>query len=401
MKPTKTALLGVFVGIVLLSVASVSMVSQTAPRQGTPRSTTDGTIPMFQYDSTWPKPLPNNWRLGTVVGVRVDSQDHIWIVHRPNSLRPEERYAAMDPPQALCCRPAPPVIEFDQAGNVVQAWGGPGQGYEWPPYGAPGSYFGEHGVYVDYKGNVWVGANNTGAGHMLKFTRQGKFLLQIGRGTGSDRSKPRSSDTTTLNAATFVEVSPKTNEVYIADGYGNRRVIVFDADTGAYKRHWGAYGKPPDDSVKWQPYKPGGPLPQQFQTVHGITLSKDGQVYVGDRSNNRIQVFKEDGTFVREGFVAPETRGTGVVHDVALSTDPEQRFVFVPDGSNQRIWILRRSDLQVLGSFGHGGHEGGAFGVLTTMSVDSKGNIYAGETMENKRVQRFNYTGMGKETYRP
>ena len=361
--------------------------------------TQGGTVPKFEYDPTWPKPLPNNWRLGTVIGVKVDSKDHIWIAHRPNSLRPDERYAAEDPPQALCCKPAPPIIEFDQAGNVVQAWGGPGKGYQWPPYGAPGSYFGEHGVFSDYKGNVWVGANNTGAGQILKFTRDGKFLLQIGHSGDSSRAVSRSNDTTVLNAATSMEVWPATNEVFVADGYGNRRVIVFDGDTGAYKRHWGAYGKRPDDApVKWQPYNPSAPRPQQFATVHGITISKDGQVYVADRGNNRVQAFKLDGTYLAEGLVAPETRGggnNGVVHDVALSPEPQQQFLYVPDGLNQRIWILRRRDLVVLGSFGHGGHEGGAFGHLTTMSVDSKGNIYAGETMEGKRVQRFKYRGLG------
>ena len=393
MKHIKALGVGVVVGLTL-TLGGVHGVAGNAGRQANPGAEADN-VPQFEYDATWPKPLPNNWRLGTVIGVRVDSNDHIWIAHRPNSLRPDERYAAENPPRAVCCIPAPPIIEFDQAGNVVQAWGGPGEGYEWPSYGPPGSYYGEHGIFVDYKGNVWVGGNNQTTGQILKFTPGGKFLLQIGRQGRSHRAVPRSDDITTLNAPTQMEVSPRTNEVFVADGYGNRRVIVFDADTGAYKRHWGAYGNPPDDSVPRQRYRPNGPRPPQFQTVHGITLSKDGLVYVADRGNNRIQVFKEDGTYVTEAFIAPESGGSGTVHDVALSHDPEQQFAYVPDGTNQKIWILRRSDLTLLGSFGHGGHEGGAFGHLTTMSVDSKGNIYAGETMEGKRVQRFLYKGLG------
>lgn len=349
-------------------------------------------VPKFEYDPTWPKPVPNNWRLGTVVGVRVDSKDHIWIVHRPSTLRPEERQAA-DAPPTICCRPAPPVIEFDQDGKVVQAWGGPGEGYEWPTPGANGGWSGEHGIFVDLTDHVWLGGNGPGTAHILKFTRAGKFVLQIGK---RGMNKGGSNDTSNMSSPTSLEVDTKTNEVFVADGYGNRRVIVFDSNTGAYKRHWGAYGKRPDDSVP-RTVDPKT-ASEQFNTVHGIALSKDGMVYVADRNNNRIQAFKQDGTFVREGFVARETppgaiASNGTVHDVAFSADPQQQFLYVADGPNQKVWIVRRSDLSVVGNFGHGGHEGGALGHITAISTDSKGNIYVAETMEGKRVQRFRNAG--------
>src|SRR5579872_3900546 len=213
-------------------------------------------IPKFEPDPSWPKPLPNNWMLGQVSGIFADAQDHIWVTSRPRTLDTNDLYAAQNPPQADCCIPAPPILEFDQEGNVVQGWGGPGAGYEWPDN--------EHGMFVDYKGNVWVGGNaDKKDTNILKFTKTGKFLLQIGHHgkTGG------SNDTENLNRPAGICVYPKTNEVFVADGYGNRRVIVFDADTGAYKRHWGAYGNRPDDSApRTRLYE--GPGAQQFNLVH-------------------------------------------------------------------------------------------------------------------------------------
>ena len=351
---------------------------------------TAGDVPQFEYDAKWPKPMPNAWRVGTVVGVRVDSKDNIWIVQRPSTLRPEERGAADS--AAMCCTPAPPVIAFDQQGAVVQSWGGAGEGYEWPTPGENGRWSGEHGISVDAQDNVWLGGNGVGTAQILKFTKDGKFLLQIGKRGGMAGSN----DTKNLASPTSLEADVTANEVFVADGYGNRRVAVFDATTGAYKRHWGAYGKMPDDSVP-KTYDPKV-ASSQFNTPHGIALSNDGLVYVADRGNNRIQVFKRDGTFVREAFVARETAagGNGTCHDAAFSSDPEQRFLYVADGPNQKVWILRRSDLTVLGNFGHGGHEGGALGHITAIDTDSKGNIYVAETMEGKRVQRFRNIGMGR-----
>ncbi len=223
--------------------------------------------PRFEVDPMWPKPLPNHWILGETIGVSVDGQDHIWIIHRAGSLEANERAGAANPPNAQCCAPAPPILEFDEAGNLIGHWGGPGQGYDWPDS--------NHGITVDYKGNVWIGGNGRGAqparpaaaapasaadaqnsenvssgtasyndNMILKFTQDGKFLMQIGKPNHSKGSNDV--ENLRLPAKTFID--KQTNEVYVADGYGNHRVIVFDADTGQYKRHWGAYGHKPDDA---------------------------------------------------------------------------------------------------------------------------------------------------------
>ena len=348
-------------------------------------------MPVFQYDPTWPKDLPKNWVLGNVVGAHADEKDHIWIVHRPSTLAGDEAGAAAQNPNVECCAPAPPVIEFDYAGNYVQGWGGPGEGYEWPKSALKAASCCEHGIWVDKKGNVWTGTNARDGGQVLKFTRDGKFLLQIGHA----RASKGSSDIESLGAPAGVEVDEKANELYVADGYVNRRVIVFDAETGAYKRHWGAYGSKPDDTP-FQ-YKAGAPLPKQFGTpVHCSRISRDDLVYVCDRSNNRIQVFKKDGTFVKEGQVSPASRGSGVVHDIALSADAKQRFLYITDGANKRVWILRRDDLAVLGYFSRGGHFAGQLTQPHSMTVDSKGNLYIAESLEGKRVQRFLYKGLKK-----
>lgn len=376
--PSKLLLLSVLlVGAVLLreSPAVLDAASQT-------RAGTTG-VPQFQFDPTWPKqPFPNGWIVGNVIGVAVDPKDHVWILHRPSGLTDGEKAASLTPPAAECCIPAPPVIEFDQAGALVQAWGGPGDGYAWSPPG------GEHGLSVDHKGNVWVG--NLNDSHLLKFTSQGKFLLQLGR---PGAAKTPSSDVTALAGATG-SVHPQTNEVFVADGYRHRRVIVFDATTGAYKRHWGAYGNPPDDSAvgKYVP-DPAAPLPTQFDTVTCARVSHDGLVYVCDRTNHRFQVFRLDGTFVAEKVIAPRTV-QGTVHDIAFSHDPEQRFLYVPDVRNSKIMILRRSDLEVVGAFGHAGHFAGAFTNGSSVAVDSKGHLYVGEGADGKRVQRFLYKGL-------
>jgi DNA-binding beta-propeller fold protein YncE len=231
---------------------------------------------------------------------------------------------------------------------------------------------------------------------VLKFSPQGRRLLQIGRSgeTGG------SNDTVLLGRPTAVHVDAAANEVYVADGYQNRRVIVFDATTGAYKRHWGAYGRRPVDGDTAAPPVPGTStpwpisydttaLPQQFNTVHAVRVSRDGLVYVADRINNRIQVFQRSGEFVSEAFVARATRAMGSVWDIGFSRDSAQAWLFVPDGTNQTVWILRRSDLAVVGSFGRAGRNAGQFGWVHGLAVDSRGNLYTGEVDTYKRVQRF------------
>ena len=349
-----------------------------------------GPVPRFQVDPLWPKPLPNRWVMGSVVGVSVDSRDQIWMIHRPSSLSDNERAAALDPPLAACCVPAPPILVFDQAGNLVDSWGGPGAGYQWPQS--------EHGLYVDAKDNVWIGGNGPNDHQIVKFTQDGRFLLQIGRSGMSQGSN----DTENLKQPTTMTVDPVANEVYVADGYGNRRVIVFDADTGEYKRHWGAYGNRPDDADPYNAsgatvgpdYDPDKPPSRQFsRAVHGVTISEDRLVYVADRVNNRVQVFEPDGTFVREGFVDKRTRGFGSVFELAFSKDSVQQFLYNPNGMNQSVDILRRDSLEVVARFGQGGRYPGQFYAVHSIAVDSLGNIYTGETLEGKRLQRFVYQG--------
>jgi len=347
--------------------------------------------PRFQVDPLWPKPLPDKWIMGSVIGVSVDSTDRIWMLHRPSSLSDNERAAVLDPPLAACCLPAPPILVFDLEGNLVDSWGGPGLGYEWPQS--------EHGLYVDDKDNIWIGGNGANDHQIVKFSNGGEFLLQIGRSGMSNGSN----DTQNLKQPTTMTVDPVANEVYVADGYGNRRVIVFDADTGEYRRHWGAYGNRPDDSDAYNAsgatvgpdYDPDKPPSQQFsRAVHGVAISEDRLVYVADRVNNRVQVFTPDGTFVKEGFVDKRTRGFGSVFELAFSKDSDQQFLYNPNGMNQSVDILLRESLEVVDRFGRGGRYPGQFYSVHSIAVDSHGNIYTGETLEGKRLQRFIYQGM-------
>ena len=342
--------------------------------------------PRFEVDPMWPKPLPNHWVIGATIGVSVDAQDHVWIIHRAASLEPKETYLTANPPAAECCAPAPPVLEFDQQGNLLRHWGGPGNGYDWPDS--------NHGITVDYKGNVWIGGNGAGNHQVLKFTQDGKFLMQIGH----PKSSQGSNDVENLNRPAKTFVDPLTNELYVADGYGNRRVIVYDAETGQYKRHWGAYGHKPDDT-NLGPYNPDAPPAQQFRNpVHCAELSHDGLLYVCDRVNDRIQVFKKDGTFVKEVFIARNTRGDGSVFDIAFSKDPEQKYIYLADGSNQKVYVILRQTLEILTAFGDGGRQPGEFYAVHSIATDSKGNIYTTETYRGQRVQKFVYKGLAAVT---
>ena len=374
--------------------------------------------PRFEVDPLWPKPLPNHWILGQTIGVAVDAQDHIWIIHRQGSLEPGEQHATTNPPIAQCCAPAPPVLEFDSQGTLIGHWGGRAQGYDWPES--------NHGITVDYKGNVWIGGNGrgqppggargqAGAGRgqaaneegqiggiqgyfndsmVLKFTQTGSFLMQIGKPGQSKGSNDV--ENLRLPAKTFVDRT--ANEVYVADGYGNHRVIVYDADTGKYKRHWGAYGNKPDD-VALGPYNPSAPPAQQFRNpVHCAELSTDRLLYVCDRANDRIQVFRPEGMFVKETFINKETLGSGSVWDITFSRDPQQTYIYVTDGENSRVHILERASLELLTSFGEGGRQPGEFYGVHSIATDSKGNIYTTETYRGQRVQKFVYKGLAPVT---
>jgi len=397
------------IGIAIAALAAVMVGAGLRGGDWTPgqaRQSPPRQIPTFQVDPSWPQ-VPSKWVLGLVSGVTVDALDHIWVLHRPRTVKPEQKDRA-----------APALLEFDADGRFIQAWGGPGAGYEWPAT--------EHGVTVDHKENVWIAGSAEKDGQILKFTRNGKFLLQIGH---SGQSKGNT-DTQNVHGAADVYIYPKTNEVFVADGYFNRRIIVFDADTGAYKRMWGAFGNkptdpppavggrggglpPPDQSVE-------GPGADQFNLVHSARISNDGLVYVSDRANKRIQVFTPDGHYVTQVFISrvkmpPSTLlGTalgrplseladGLVNArmtasrTAFSPDREQRFLYVIDRPRQQIAILDRKSLEILGYFGEGiGSAPGQFYVLHDVTVGSKGNIYTAEVNDNgnRRAQKFTYKGM-------
>jgi hypothetical protein len=338
--------------------------------------------PMFEVDPFWPKPFSG--LLGMAIGVWVDDQDYVWIIHRSSAtLHNNEKGAELNPPIAECCRGAPPVLAFDPDGNLVRAWGGPGPGYEWPQS--------NHGIHIDYKGNVWIGGNGEKDAHILKFTKDGKFLMQVG-GFGKNAG---SNDLENFGRVAKIWVDPQTNEAYIADGYVNKRVAVIDADSGKMKRYWGAYGNKPDDTNLGN-YDPKAPPAQQFRNpVHCVERSNDALIYVCDRANDRLQVFRPDGTFVKEAFFAKNTLGSGSAWDIAFSRDPQQRFIFMADGQNNRVRIIVRDTLEEVTAFGDGGRQPGQFYGVHSIATDSKGNIYTTETWEGKRLQKFVYKGIG------
>ncbi len=372
--------------------------------------------PAFEVDPLWPKPLPNHWLLGSTIGVSVDEQDHVWIIHRSSStLANNEKELELNPPTGECCAGAPPVLEFDQAGNLLRHWGGPvaGAPYQWPDS--------NHGITIDYKGNVWIGGNGGPDQHILKFTKDGKFLLQVGKkgartgppaagrgrgrgataepdavvaGAGTPTYPANSNDPDNFGRVAKIFVDSKANEAYIGDGYLNKRVAVIDADTGKMKRFWGAYGHKPDDTNPG-PYKPDAALDQQFRSpVHCAELSNDRLVYVCDRVNDRIQVFTPDGNYIKEMVIAGKTLDAGSAWDLTFSKDPQQRFIFLADGVNERVHVLVRDTLQEVTNFGDGGRQPGQFYGVHSITTDSKGNLYTTETYEGKRVQRFIYKGL-------
>jgi DNA-binding beta-propeller fold protein YncE len=365
------------VGVLLAAVLGLVGVSGQSSTQAVPR---------FQVDPTWPK-VPSQWILGIVSSAAVDSQDHIWVLQRPLTLTPEEKSKA-----------APPVLEFDDAGNFVQGWGGPGAGYDWPES--------EHGIYVDPRGFVWIGGQGE-QDQLLKFTKSGKFVMQIGKGG----QKKSNTDTKNLWKPADVFVYQKTNELFVADGYGNKRIIVFDADTGAFKRMWGAFGKAPTDGPGVPGAAEDGP-PQFGNPVHAVKVSNDGLVYVGDRGGKRVQVFTIDGKFVSQQFIAPESErippGTeckapectpgNTAAGVAFSPDPEQRFLYVGNRSQARVMVFNRKTFELLDSFGRWGSAPGEFGTLHHVAVDSQGNLYVAEVSPlrpvNRRIQKFTFRGM-------
>ena len=363
--------------------------------------------PMYRVDPFWPKPLPHKWIMQQVPTLAVDSTDHVWVLNRSRQIRPDENGASTNPPRTDCCIAGPAVLEFDPEGNLLQGWGGPGYVPGWP---------GEQTINVDRDGNVWI--SGTGRGEsILKFSRDGKLLKDFGHRpppVPPGQAPPpliennQQTDIFISGVAGF-DFDEDARELYVAETeFINKRILVFDMDTGAFKRGWGGKGVPlseiPNERVP--PYDTSGAPPdiKEFSVLHCIHLSNDGLVYVCDRGNDRVQVFTKQGKFVTQFWIHTSTpaRGgecggpgsdkygpCGTVFNLAFSPRPQQNFVFVADGANDKVWIVNRRSGMTVGSIGDNGRMAGQFHFIDGVAADSKGNIYTGEVETGKRVQKF------------
>ncbi len=401
MTKNRVACAAVIAIAMMSAVSSRPVLSQNTVSQGSAAR-----YPVFEPDTSWPQPLPNNWTFGLVSKISIDRHGNVWIIHRPASVNAEGGQGVKAPGKIA----APPVVEFDANGKFLQAWGGKGAGYDWP-----GS---EHNVFVDQKDNVWI-SGTEGAGTaeaplsddmILKFTTSGKFINQIG---GRTKSKG-STDPNAVNKPGDLFVYPKTNELYVSDGYGNRRVIVYDADTLAFKRMWGAFGKPPVDDANSggigalggktpgrTNLPPRGPLDTEGEgsatfasPVHGIVVSNDGLVYVCDRANRRVQVFTTDGKYVSQLFINRAGPAVESAVGLAFSADEGQEFLYIADYGNSHIVVTDRKKLQILYQFGKRGPEPGNFQGAHHIATDAKGNLYVAEVAPGARAQKFTFKGL-------
>jgi hypothetical protein len=428
----KSVLLGaVCFALLVVTGAGLLTTGQTVSAQA---------APTYRVAPLWPMPFPDDsWVIGSVSGVTVDSQNHIWVLHRGNdSLEGNEKGMIPAagrggvpgvPSSSVCCMSAPVVLEYDASGKFLGGWGGPSSTYAWPQTSG--------GIAVDAKGNVWIAAAGADApppaagrgrgappaagargaapepgrgaaaqaaapppppadAHVLKFSRTGIHMLTIGTPGKMDGADSQ----TTLNRPTAIAYDSAANEVFVADS-GNRRIVVFDADKGAYKRHWFAYGEKTAGAAA-PPYDPNAGPAKSFRDVTCVEIARDGMVYVCDKSSNRIQVFDKTGKFVKEGFIAKNTLGgivagsfgaplnaAGAVWDIAFSSDPKQTFLFVADGQNKKIHVVNRDTLTEVGAFGSGGRYPGQFLAVAAVATDAQGNVYTGELHHGKRVQKF------------
>jgi hypothetical protein len=379
---TKTKVIAATALVVTLVALGIG---QSKLQQPSVAASNDVMAPHFMVDPLWPKPLGNHWILGNTIGVDVDDRDHIFIVHRTedNVFRGNTEIG-LKGGVSECCTPAPPILEFDLDGNLVNAWGGAVEG---APYVWPAS---NHGIEVAPNGDVWIGGNGGGDSHVLVFSRDGEYIRTVGI-----PGEPRDSNSEThFGRVAEIAIDEVAGEAYIADGYLHRRVAVVDVATGAFKRYWGAYGNTPDDSADVT-YTPGEPGPQQFRgPVHCAEPANDDFVYVCDRGADRIQVFRKDGTYVREVVISPATLNQGSTWDISFSPDEEQEFIYLADGQNFKVYVIDRESLEVLYTFGDGGRQPGFFYAPHSIATDSLGNVYTTETYDGKRVQKFIFTGM-------
>lgn len=356
----------------VFAVAVFALSCSLASAAGTPP------VPEYRADTNWPKQLPHGWIMGQVGGVSIDSQDHVWVLQRPRSLTPDVLGAASTPPHTECCKPAPSVMEFDAAGNLMRSWGGPDFVPDWPKT--------EHAIHVDRAGNVWISGNNTTDRQIIKFSADGKQLLEIGHPSDTPIDNQ---DTGLLGKPAGIDIDEAAHEIYVADGYLNSRVVVYDSGNGAFKRGWGAYGVPLDHiaNTKAPAYVPGAAPSKQFNIVHCVILSGDGLVYVCDRNNDRIQVFTKAGKFVKEFILRPATIG-GSAFSIAFSHDKAQTYLLLADGMNDLVSVLRREDGVEVAQIGHGGRNAGQFLGPHQVVLDSKGDLYVGEWI-GQRMQKF------------
>lgn len=380
-----------FIGATLVVALVVLGVGQSKLQESSIAASNDIMAPHFLVDPYWPKPLPNMWAMGNTIGVEVDDRDHVFVVHRNDASQfGGNTEIGLQGGVSECCTPAPPIIEFDHAGNVVNAWGGPVEGaeYTWPAS--------NHGIAIAGNGNIWIGGNGPGDSHVLVFTRNGEYVRTVGV-PGEDRD---SNSEIHYGRVAEIAIDIDANEAYFADGYRNKRVAVIDVTTGALKRYWGAYGNTPDDSADVT-YTPGEPGPQQFRgPVHCAQPSNDGLVYVCDRGADRVQVFRKDGTYVKEMVYNPATLNQGSTWDIAFSKDADQEFIYLADGQNFKISVIDRESMEVLYTFGQGGRQPGTFYAPHSVATDSEGNLYTTETYEGSRVQKFVYQGVRAVTVR-
>ena len=377
----------------LLTASLVALgIGQSKLQEPTIAASNDVMAPAFLVDPLWPKPLPNHWITGNTIGVDVDDRDHIFTVHRnTENMFGGRTEIGLALGVAECCTPAPPILEYDIEGNLINAWGGPVEGapYQWPES--------NHGIEVAANGDVWIGGNGGPDSHVLVFTRDGEYLRTVGvPGEEFD-----SNSTTAFGRVAEIAIDEDAGEAYFADGYVNKRVAVVDAATGAFKRYWGAYGSTDIDDDADDTYTPGQPGPDVFRgPVHCAEPSNDGLIYVCDRGADRVQIFRPDGTFVSEHIYDPATLAQGSTWDIAFSPDEDQEFIYLADGQNFKISIIDRASMEVLYTFGDGGRQPGLFYAPHSIATDSEGNIYTTETYEGKRVQKFLYQGMRPVTVR-
>jgi DNA-binding beta-propeller fold protein YncE len=378
------------------------------------------TAPRYKYDPEWPKPLPNKWKIGGITGLAVDKNDDVWVLNRPNDLTDIELHAELTPPAADCCTRPPSMIHISKNGDVLGSFDAP-QG---------------HGMDVDSQGFIYIGQDTVrkydpksgkvvaevarapetegggppggrgaaperipgrgGRGPIAGFLGRGGGIANEGGGRGANaaafRAKYPASTPMIVGGVEEIRIDERNNDIYVADSYLGGRVMVFDFKTLAFKRGWGAYGRPLSEVTTNdadRAYTPGGPMPKEFRGHLTINVSNDGLVYAADRNANRIHVTTREGKFLKEFKLAEQTGVGGATGGVGFSADKQQRFLYISDLTNNHIYFLDRDSGKEVGRMGSMGDNGGLFWGLHMIAVDSKGNIYTGEVFHGERVQRF------------